>query len=348
MDINQLLRKTIELNGSDLHLASNQKPWVRVDGVLEVVDDHSVITREELHDSLIGCMSDYSRDIFEKRWDVDFAYIIDGDNRFRANVFNTTSGIAAAFRPIPTDLFSLDDLRMPSILKTIVMKKRGLVLVTGPTGCGKSTTLASMIDYINDNKSDHIVTIEDPIEYLHSSKKCLINQREVHFNTKNFNIALRSALREDPDIILVGEMRDLETIRLVLTAAETGHLVFATLHTMSAVKSIARMIDVFPGSEQALIRTMLSESLVAVLSQVLVKKNTKYGGRVAATELMICNSAIRNLIRENKLSQAYSVLQTGSEHGMYTLDQNIVSLLKQGIISLDTAKSVANDKSVFS
>lgn len=337
MDVNKLLTLAVEKKASDIHFAFGFPPWFRIDGTLQKLG-MPAITNEELTATLKQCMDENTRKKFVDEWEVDFTYIIPNVGRFRVNIFNQDKGIAGAFRPIPTDIPALDNLQLPKVLKDIVMLPRGLVLVTGPTGSGKSTTLASMVEYINNRKSDHIITIEDPIEYSYTSKKCLINQREVHNDTKSFNAALRSALREDPDIMLVGEMRDLETIRLALTAAETGHLVFATLHTSSAAKTVARIIDVFPGDERPLVRTMLSESLQAVISQVLIKKNN--GGRIAATEIMIANSAVRNLIREDKLPQIYSIIQTGSSSGMHTLDQDLQRLVAAGTITKDTAQHV--------
>lgn len=265
--------------------------------------------------------------------------------RFRVNVFNQNRGAGAVFRTIPSQVLTLEELGLGKIFRDICDYPRGLVLVTGPTGSGKSTTLAAMLDYINNHRYDHILTVEDPIEFVHEPKKCLINQREVHRDTLGFNEALRSALREDPDIILVGEMRDLETIRLALTAAETGHLVFGTLHTTSAAKTIDRIIDVFPAEEKDMVRTMLSESLQAVISQTLLKKEG--GGRVAAHEIMIGIPAIRNLIREGKVAQMYSSIQTGATHGMTTLDQSLKQLLAKGIINLPTARAVAKSPESF-
>jgi twitching motility protein PilT len=344
MDINELLALAVERNASDLHLASDLSPWIRIDGTLQQLDMPK-ISYNKLLETLKACMDEWNRQKFEESWEVDFGYELPNVARFRVNVFRQDRGVAGAFRTIPRKILTLDELQMPRILKDIVMLSRGLVLVTGPTGCGKSTTLASMIEYINERKSDHIITIEDPIEYMHISKKCLINQREVNHDTKSFSAALRSGLREDPDIILVGEMRDLETIRLALTAAETGHLVFATLHTLSAAKTIARIIDVFPGEERALVRTMLSESLQAVISQILIKRISS--GRIAVTEIMLATPAIRNLIREDKLPQAYSIIQTGSTLGMHTLDQDLLRLIAEGIIEKSTAKTVAQDQALF-
>jgi twitching motility protein PilT len=284
-------------------------------------------------------MSDRQRKEFEEFWETDFSFEIPGLARFRVNAFNHNRGAGGVFRTIPSRILNLEELGAPKIFEEISDYPRGIVLVTGPTGSGKSTTLAAMVDYKNDNEYGHILTVEDPIEFVHESKKCLVNQREVHRDTLGFNEALRSALREDPDTILVGEMRDLETIRLALSAAETGHLVFGTLHTSSAAKTIDRIVDVFPAAEKAMVRSMLSESLKAVISQTLLKKIG--GGRVAAHEIMIGTPAIRNLIREDKIAQMYSAIQTGQNVGMVTLDQNLKGLLAQGTVSKEEAKKKA-------
>jgi twitching motility protein PilT len=287
-------------------------------------------------------MNDKQRKAYEEFFETDFSFEIPGVARFRVNAFNQNRGAAGVFRTIPSKVLTLDELKAPEIFKDIVSVPRGLVLVTGPTGSGKSTTLAAMIDYLNDREYAHILTIEDPIEFVHTSKKCLVNQREIHRDTLGFSEALRSALREDPDIILVGEMRDLETIRLALTAAETGHLVFATLHTTSAAKTIDRIIDVFPAAEKDMVRSMLSESLRSVISQTLFKRIG--GGRVAAHEIMIGTPAIRNLIREAKVAQMYSAIQTGQAVGMQTLDQNLRDMIKKGLITRADAKAKAQNK----
>jgi twitching motility protein PilT len=290
-------------------------------------------------------MNDKQRKDYEEFLETDFSFEIPGLARFRVNAFNQKRGAAAVLRTIPSKVLSLDEIKAPKLFRDIVEVSRGLILVTGPTGSGKSTTLAAMIDYLNDTRYEHILTIEDPIEFVHLSKKCLINQREVHRDTLGFAEALRSALREDPDIILVGEMRDLETIRLAMTAAETGHLVFGTLHTTSAAKTVNRIIDVFPAAEKDMVRSMLSESLRAVVAQTLLKKVG--GGRVAAHEIMIGSPAIRNLIREDKVAQMYSAIQTGQAFGMQTLDQNLADLLKQGLITRADAQSKAQNKDSF-
>jgi twitching motility protein PilT len=294
---------------------------------------------KQVHDMIYDIMSDRQRKEYEEFWETDFSFEIPGLARFRVNAFNHNRGAGGVFRTIPSKILNLDELSAPKIFREISDYPRGIVLVTGPTGSGKSTTLAAMVDYKNDNEYGHILTVEDPIEFVHESKKCLVNQREVHRDTLGFNEALRSALREDPDTILVGEMRDLETIRLALSAAETGHLVFGTLHTSSAAKTIDRIVDVFPAAEKAMVRSMLSESLKAVISQTLLKKIG--GGRVAAHEIMIGTPAIRNLIREDKIAQMYSAIQTGQNVGMITLDQNLKGLLAQGVIAKEEAKKKA-------
>jgi len=344
MDIAELLAFGVKNKASDLHISAGLPPLIRVDGDLRRVNVPALDQKEVLN-LLYAIMTDKQRKDFEEFSETDFSFEIPSLARFRVNVFNQDRGAGGVFRTIPSEILTLEDLNMPEIFKTIASQPRGLVLVTGPTGSGKSTTLAAIIDYINANRFDHILTIEDPIEFVHESKKCLINQREVHRDTESFSIALRSALREDPDIILVGEMRDLETIRLALTAAETGHLVFATLHTNSATKTINRVIDVFPGDEKSMVRSMLSESLHAVIAQTLLKRVDE--GRVAALELMICNSAIKNLIREDKIAQMYSSIQTGQSMGMQTLDQHLLELVSNRTITRQTAYDVAVNKTQF-
>jgi len=334
MDIAQLLAFGVKQGASDLHLSSGLPPMIRVDGDIRRINvpemDH-----KQVHDMIYDIMSDKQRKDYEEFLETDFSFEIPGLARFRVNAFNHNRGAGGVFRTIPSKILSLEDLNAPKIFQEISEYPRGIVLVTGPTGSGKSTTLAGMVDYKNDSEYGHILTVEDPIEFVHESKKCLVNQREVHRDTLGFNEALRSALREDPDTILVGEMRDLETIRLALSAAETGHLVFGTLHTSSAAKTIDRIVDVFPAAEKAMVRSMLSESLKAVISQTLLKKIG--GGRVAAHEIMIGTPAIRNLIREDKVAQMYSAIQTGQNVGMQTLDQNLKGLLTQGVVSKDEA-----------
>ncbi len=338
MDIAQLLAFGVKQGASDLHLSAGLPPMIRVDGDIRRINvpemDH-----KQVHDMIYDIMSDNQRKDYEEFLETDFSFEIPGLARFRVNAFNHNRGAGGVFRTIPSKILSLEDLNAPKIFQEISEYPRGIVLVTGPTGSGKSTTLAGMVDYKNDSEYGHILTVEDPIEFVHESKKCLVNQREVHRDTLGFNEALRSALREDPDTILVGEMRDLETIRLALSAAETGHLVFGTLHTSSAAKTIDRIVDVFPAAEKAMVRSMLSESLKAVISQTLLKKIG--GGRVAAHEIMIGTPAIRNLIREDKIAQMYSAIQTGQNVGMQTLDQNLKGLLAQGVVSKDEAQKKA-------
>jgi twitching motility protein PilT len=317
---------------------------IRVDGDVRRINvpemDH-----KEVHDLVYDIMNDKQRKDFEEFLECDFSFEIPGLARFRVNAFNQNRGAGAVFRTIPSEILTLEDLKAPGSFKEISDYPRGVVLVTGPTGSGKSTTLAAMVNHKNESEYGHILTIEDPIEFVHQSKKCLVNQREVHRDTLGFNEALRSALREDPDTILVGEMRDLETIRLALTAAETGHLVFGTLHTSSAAKTIDRIVDVFPAEEKDMVRAMLSESLRAVIAQTLLKKSG--GGRVAAHEIMIGTPAIRNLIRENKIAQMYSAIQTGQQFGMQTLDQCLQDLVQQGLVSRPEAQAKATNKDLF-
>ena len=338
MDIAQLLAFGVKQGASDLHLSAGLPPMIRVDGDIRRINvpemDH-----KQVHDMIYDIMSDKQRKDYEEFLETDFSFEIPGLARFRVNAFNHNRGAGGVFRTIPSKILSLEDLNAPKIFQEISEYPRGIVLVTGPTGSGKSTTLAAMVDYKNDTEYGHILTVEDPIEFVHESKKCLVNQREVHRDTLGFNEALRSALREDPDTILVGEMRDLETIRLALSAAETGHLVFGTLHTSSAAKTIDRIVDVFPAAEKAMVRSMLSESLKAVISQTLMKKIG--GGRIAAHEIMIGTPAIRNLIREDKIAQMYSAIQTGQNVGMQTLDQNLKTLLASGVVSKDEAQRKA-------
>jgi twitching motility protein PilT len=327
-----------------LHITAGMPPLIRVDGDMRKINvppmDH-----KEVHALIYEIMTDKQRKDYEQFMETDFSFEVPGLARFRVNAFNQNRGAAAVFRTIPSKVLSMEQLGMGPVFKQVSDLARGLVVVTGPTGSGKSTTLAAMMDYVNSTRYEHILTIEDPIEFVHESKKCLVNQREVHRDTLGFQEALRSALREDPDIILVGELRDLETIRLALTAAETGHLVFGTLHTTSAAKTIDRIIDVFPAAEKSMVRSMLSESLQAVISQALLKKTG--GGRIAAHEIMIGTPAIRNLIREDKVAQMYSAIQTGANYGMQTLDQCLQDLVKRGLITRQQAMTYAKDKRLF-
>ncbi|MDR3443150.1 MAG: type IV pilus twitching motility protein PilT [Legionella sp.] len=344
MDIAELLAFSVKNKSSDLHLSAGLPPMIRVDGDLRRIN-LPALEHKDVIKILYDVMNDRQRKEFEEFLETDFSFEIANLARFRVNVFNHTRGAGAVFRTIPSLILSMNDLDLPPIFEEMCSFSKGLVLVTGPTGSGKSTTLAAMIDYINASRYEHILTVEDPVEFVHPSKKCLVNQREVHKDTHSFNAALRSALREDPDVILVGELRDLETIRLAMTAAETGHLVFGTLHTNSATKTINRIIDVFPAEEKSMVRSMLSESLQAVIAQTLLKKNG--GGRVAALEIMICTGAIRNLIREDKVAQMFSSIQTGQAKGMQTLDQHLVELVNKNIISKHVANAAAIDKSLF-
>jgi len=340
MDITELLAFGVKNGASDLHLSAGLPPMIRVDGDVRRIN-LPAMDHKQVHGLIYDIMNDKQRKDFEEFLETDFSFEVPGVARFRVNAFNQNRGAGAVFRTIPSKVLSMEDLGQGQVFKDICEFPRGIVLVTGPTGSGKSTTLAAMLDYINETRYEHILTIEDPIEFVHESKKCLLNQREVHRDTLGFAEALRSALREDPDIILVGEMRDLETIRLALTAAETGHLVFGTLHTTSAAKTIDRVVDVFPAAEKAMVRSMLSESLQAVISQTLLKKQG--GGRVAAHEIMIGTPAIRNLIREDKVAQMYSAIQTGASLGMQTLDQCLGDLVRKGHVSIELAREKAKN-----
>ncbi|KAF0810958.1 type IV pili twitching motility protein PilT [Alcanivorax sp. S71-1-4] len=344
MDITELLAFSAKNGASDLHLSAGLPPMIRVDGDVRRIN-LPPMEHKEVHALIYDIMNDKQRKDYEEFLETDFSFEVPGVARFRVNAFNQNRGAGAVFRTIPSKVLSMEDLGMGKVFQKIAETPRGIVLVTGPTGSGKSTTLAAMIDFINNTRYEHILTIEDPIEFVHESKKCLMNQREVHRDTLGFAEALRSALREDPDIILVGEMRDLETIRLALTAAETGHLVFGTLHTTSAAKTIDRVVDVFPAEEKSMVRSMLSESLQAVISQTLLKKNG--GGRVAAHEIMIGTPAIRNLIREDKVAQMYSAIQTGAGLGMQTLDQCLQGLVQKGLISREAAREKAKTPDAF-
>ena len=344
MDLSELLAFAVKNGASDIHISSGLPPLIRIDGEMRRIKVDP-LTSNVVHDMIYDIMLDSQRKEFEERLEADFAFEIASVARFRVNAYNQARGPAAAFRTIPTEVLSLEDINAPPIFRTLSEKHRGLVLVTGPTGSGKSTTLAAMVDYVNHSKKGHILTIEDPIEFVHQSHNCLINQREVGRHTQSFNNALRSALREDPDVVLVGEMRDQETISLALTAAETGHLVFGTLHTSSAAKTIDRIIDVFPADEKEMVRAMLSESLEGVIAQRLLKKPE--GGRVAAYEIMTGTPAIRNLIREAKVPQIYGMIQTGRDAGMVTMDQSLDDLVSRNLVTRETARTLAVDQSKF-
>jgi twitching motility protein PilT len=339
MDITQLLAFATKNKASDLHLSSGLPPMIRVHGDVRRINVDP-LEHKQVHDMIYDIMNDSQRKAYEETLECDFSFEIQGLSRFRVNAFNQNRGAGAVFRTIPSKIQTLEQLAAPKVFAELSLKPRGLVLVTGPTGSGKSTTLAAMVNHLNENEYGHVLTIEDPIEFVHESKKCLVNQREVGPHTLSFANALRSALREDPDAVLVGEMRDLETIRLALTAAETGHLVFGTLHTSSAAKTIDRIVDVFPAAEKEMVRAMLSESLVAVISQTLCKLKDG-SGRVASHEIMLGTAAIRNLIRENKVAQMYSAIQTGNNVGMQTLDQNLADLVRRNVISAAEARSKA-------
>ncbi|MFP4560379.1 MAG: type IV pilus twitching motility protein PilT [Thiohalorhabdus sp.] len=340
MDISELLTFAVKHGASDLHVSAGEPPMIRVDGDIKKIKAPA-LDEKQAHDLIYDIMTDDQRKNLEQELEADFSMEVPNVSRFRVNAYHQDRGLAAAFRTIPSEILTLEDIKAPDIFQEIAEKPRGLILVTGPTGSGKSTTLAAMVNYINETRQGHILTIEDPIEFVHPTKNCLVSQREVHAHTHSFANALRGALREDPDIILVGELRDLETIQLALTAAETGHLVLGTLHTSSAPKTIDRIIDVFPAAEKDMVRAMLSESLQAVISQALLKKVG--GGRVAAHEIMLGTPAIRNLIRENKISQMVSSIQTGQQLGMKTLDQDLQRLIQNRVVTTEEALTKANN-----
>lgn len=345
MEILKYLSLAIKLKASDLHISPRLKPSLRIDGELIPIEDAPVLDADMTQKIAAEIMDKKQYEVFENTLEFDFAYLVNGVGGFRVNAYHEIYGIAIAFRAIPSEIPTLDELELPAVFKDLLDLPNGLILITGPTGSGKSTTLAAMIDYINKNYARHIITIEDPIEFIHESKKARINQRQLHRDTRSFSSALRAALREDPDVILLGEMRDLETIRLALTAAETGHLVMATLHTSSAPRSISRMVDVFNPVEKDIIRNMLSESIRAVITQTLLKKTT--GGRVPAFEIMLGVPAIRNLIRENQIAQMYTTIQTGSKQGMCTLDQYLQLLINKQLITNSVAHEVAMNREMF-
>ena len=344
MDITELLSFGVEQGASDCHLSAGEPPMIRINGDLKKLD-YPLLTREQAHALIYDIMNDLQRKNFEQFHECDFSFELGEVARFRVNVFMQRKGEAAVFRTIPTKILTLEELGMPPLLKQICEKEKGLILVTGPTGSGKSTTLAAMIDYLNSSFEGHILTVEDPIEFVHPSKKCLVNQRELGPHTHSFANALRAALREDPDIILVGEMRDLETIQLALSAAETGHIVFGTLHTSSAPKTVDRIIDVFPPTQQAQIRSQFAESVEAVITQTLLKK--KAGGRVAALEILIGTTAVRNLIREGKIHQIPGTMQVSQKDGMQTMDMALTNLVTRGIVTREEAQAKSMNPNLF-
>ena len=344
MDITQLLAFGVEQGASDCHLSAGEPPMIRIHGDLKKLD-HAPLTKEEAHALVYDIMNDAQRKAFEETHECDFSFEMGTVARFRVNVFMQRKGEGAVFRTIPTKILTLEQLEMPAILKHLCEKEKGLILVTGPTGSGKSTTLAGMVDYLNETFEGHILTVEDPIEFVHQSKKCLVNQRELGPHTNSFANALRAALREDPDVILVGEMRDLETIQLALTAAETGHIVFGTLHTSSAPKTVDRIIDVFPPNQQAQIRAQFAESIEAVLTQTLLKK--KGGGRVAALEIMTGTTAVRNLVREGKIHQIPGTMQVSQKDGMQTMDMALHNLVSRGLVSKEEAQAKSTNPNLF-
>jgi twitching motility protein PilT len=343
MNLPDLLKSTLDLGGSDLHLSSGSPPQVRVDGHLRRLE-HPDLTPDIIKSLSYSVLTDQQKKKFEENWELDLAFGLRGVGRFRCNVFNQKGAVGAVFRLIPEKIRPLEELGLPPVLATLADRPRGLVLVTGPTGSGKSTTLAAMIDRINQAKPMHILTIEDPIEYLHQHKMCLVNQRELHSDTQSFTKALRAALREDPDVVLIGEMRDLETMEAALKLAETGHLTMATLHTNSAAQTITRVVDAFPAHQQAQIRTQLSLVLEGIVCQALVPKASGQG-RVAALEILVCNPAIRNLIRDDKIHQIYGTMQAGQEkYGMQTMNQSLARLVERRVITRDVAFATSSNR----
>ncbi|HEY0900669.1 MAG TPA: type IV pilus twitching motility protein PilT [Micavibrio sp.] len=336
MDITQLLAFTMQNNASDLHLSPNNPPIIRAHGELKRIKSDP-LRSDDIRTMLYSVMTEDQRADFERDMELDFAIAFGEKARFRVNIFTTRTGTASVFRSIPSLIPTMEDLELPKVMKRFAELEKGLVLVTGPTGSGKSTTLASLINYINDNEARHIITVEDPVEFFHTSKKSLVNHRELGTDTKSFARALKSALREDPDVVLVGEMRDHETISLALTAAETGHLVFGTLHSNTAAKTIDRIIDVFPTGDKEMVRAMLASSLQGVVSQTLLRK-AEGGGRVGAFEILVGTNAVRNLIRENQVAQMYSMIQTGSRYGMITMEDSIKQLMEAGIVDRGEAR----------
>ncbi|KDR93810.1 twitching motility protein PilT [Peptoclostridium litorale DSM 5388] len=347
MDIISLAKKTVDMGASDLHLSVGIPPVVRIDGKLVKLDEYQKLMPDDIEKIVFEFLDEKHRDMLVEKGEVDFSHSQRGIGRFRVNAYRQRGSYSMALRVVALDIPNIDELRLPEILKDFSLKQRGLVLVTGPTGSGKTTTLAAMIDHINKNRNCHILTLEDPIEYLHKHDKGIVNQREIGNDSVSYSNALRAALRQDPDVILIGEMRDLETISIALTAAETGHLVFSTLHTMGAVSTIERIIDVFPPAQQNQIKIQLASVLHGVVSQQLVRK-LDGNGRIAATEIMVCNSAIRNHIREGKTHQIMSSLQTGVKFGMHTMDRSIAELYRDGIVSYEDALTCAFDKDAFS
>jgi len=344
MDITELLEFGVQQGASDCHLSAGEPPMIRIDGDLKKLD-FPALTPEQVHALIYDIMSDGQRKVFEETRECDFSFALADKARFRVNVFMQRKGEAAVFRTIPTKILTMEDLGLPPIFKQLCEKEKGLILVTGPTGSGKSTTLAAMVDYLNSTYEGHILTVEDPIEFVHPSKKCLVNQRELGPHTQSFSNALRSALREDPDIILVGEMRDLETIQLALTAAETGHIVFGTLHTSGAPKTVDRVIDVFPPAQQAQVRAQFAESIEAVITQTLLKK--KAGGRIAAHEIMTGTTAVRNLIREGKIHQIPGTMQVSQKDGMQTMDMALQTLVTRGVVTREEAQAKSMNPNLF-